>query len=102
MALIGGCHFFIPFFLLLFRGIKRHVVPLAAIAWLVFILHLLDTYWLVMPTFHQEGLDVSWLDFTAPIGVGGLWVGFFLSLLKSAALLPQNDPGLQFAFTYGR
>ena len=41
------------------------------------------------------------LDFAAPIGIGGIWLAFFLSRLKQAALLPQHDPGLQFAFKYG-
>ena len=49
---------------------------------------------------NQRGLAVSWLDFSAPIGVGGLWLSFFLWRLKAAPLLPQNDPGQQFAFSY--
>jgi hypothetical protein len=53
-----------------------------------------------MPSLHQHGVAVNWLDFTAPIGVGGLWLSYFLWQLKSAPLLPQNDPGMQFAFVY--
>jgi hypothetical protein len=32
--------------------------------------------------------------------VGGLWMSYFLRLLKASPLLPQNDPGMQFAFVY--
>ena len=94
-------HFFVPFFLLLFRPMKRHVAPLVTLAVLLFLFHIVDAYWLVMPSLHQNGVVLSWLDFTAPIGVGGIWICYFLSRLKTAALLPQHDPGMQFAFTYG-
>lgn len=93
-------HFFLPFFLLLFRPVKQHATALTIMAAMLFVLHLIDSYWLVMPSLHQEGVRVSWLDFTAPIGIGGLWVAAFLWFLKRAPLLPQQDPGLQFAFKY--
>jgi hypothetical protein len=98
---LGLFHFFVPFYLLLFRTIKRHVLPLTTLAAMLFVAHIVAVYWLVMPAFHHEGLAVSWLDFTAPIGIGGVWLAFFLSRLKAAPLLPQQDPGLQFAFRYG-
>ena len=75
--------------------------PLATLAAILFIAHLIDSYWLVMPALHPTGLAVSWLDFVTPIGLGGLWLSFFLSQLKTAPLLPVNDPGMQFAFVYG-
>jgi hypothetical protein len=98
---LGLFHFFIPFFLLLFRSIKRSVAPVATLAAMIFLMHMVQTYWLVMPALHQEGLEVHWLDFTAPIGIGGLWLAVFVWRLKAAPLLPQHDPGLQFAFVYG-
>ena len=102
VAAIALFHFFLPFFLLLFRAIKKHVRPLATLAGMLFVMHFVETYWLVMPAFHRKGLAVSWMDFTAPIGIGGLWLAFFLSRLKAAPLLPQKDPGMQFAFKYER
>lgn len=93
-------HFFLPFFLLLFRMVKNNIMAMASLAALLFVVHIVDTYWLVMPTLHQQGVAVSWLDFTAPIGVGGLWMAYFFWQLKSAPLLPLNDPGMQFAFVY--
>jgi hypothetical protein len=102
VAAIAGFHFFLPFFLLLFRAMKRRVAALTTLAALLLIMHVVDTYWLVMPTLHQAGVAVSWLDFAAPIGVGGLWLWAFLWHLKAAPLLPQHDPGLQFSFVYVR
>jgi hypothetical protein len=93
--------FFVPFYLLLFRSIKRHIVPLTILAGMLFVLHIVETYWLVMPALHQDRVSVSWMDFTAPLGVGGVWLAFFCSRLKSAPLILLKDPGLQFAFRYG-
>lgn len=97
---VAAFHFFIPFFLLLFRAIKKHAAPLTTLAVLLFVMRIVHTYWLVMPAFHRDGMRVSWMDFTAPLAIGGLWFAFFLSRLKSAPLVPRNDPGLQFAFVY--
>jgi len=94
-------HFFVPFYLLLFRSIKRHIVPLTILAGILFVLHIVETYWLVMPALHQDHVSISWMDFTAPLGVGGVWLAFFCSRLKSAPLILLKDPGLQFAFRYG-
>jgi hypothetical protein len=101
IAALAAFHFFVPFFLLLFRTVKFHVASLTILAALLFVMHIVDAYWLVMPTLHHNGLAISWLDFTAPIGIGGLWLALFIAWLKSAALLPQQDPGVQFAFVYG-
>ena len=102
IAAVALFHFFLPFFLLLFRGIKRRVPAIATLAALLFVVHILDTYWLVMPSLHQDGISLSWMDFTAPIGVGGVWFAYFLWRLKAAPLLPVNDPGMQFAFVYAK
>ncbi len=102
IAFVALFHFFLPFFLLLFRGIKRRVAAIATLSVLLFIVHIVDTYWLVMPSLHQNGVAVNWMDFTAPIGIGGLWVACFLWRLKAAPLLPVKDPGMQFAFVYAK
>lgn len=101
LAALALFHFFLPFFLLLFRPVKKHATALTTMAAMLFLLHIVSIYWLVMPSLHQTGLVVSWLDFAAPLGIGGIWVGVFLWVLKGAPLLPQQDPGLQFAFKYG-
>lgn len=100
VAILALLHFFVPFYLLLFRAVSKHVVPLTSVAAVLFLVHIVSVYWMVMPVLHPTGLDISWLDFAAPIGVGGVWIAVFLSHLKSAPLLLQRDPGLQFAFKY--
>lgn len=101
IAALALFHFFVPFYLLLFRAMKMRLAPLAALAGLLFAMHIVQTYWLVMPAFHRDGIRLSWMDFTAPVGIGGLWVSMFLSRLRAAPLILQKDPGVQFAFRYG-
>jgi hypothetical protein len=101
VAALALFHFFLPFFLLLFRSVKWHVPILASLAALLFVMHLVDVYWMVMPSFHRTGPQFSWLDVSAPVGIGAIWLAFVLWRLKAAALVPQQDPGLQFSFHYG-
>jgi hypothetical protein len=85
-------HFLVPFFLLLSRELKRNVPVLATIAGVIFFAHIVNTYWLIAPSFNQTGIRLHWLDFAAPIGVGGIWIAAFTGRLKSRPLLVQNDP----------
>ena len=90
-------HFFIPFFLLLFRASKRSLRPLAALAGMIFIAHAVNVYWMVLPSFARNGLHLHWMHIAAWLGVGGVWLGLFLMKLKSRALVPLQDPGHQFS-----
>jgi hypothetical protein len=90
-------HFFIPFYLLLFRKIKQSVRMLATIAGLVFFMHMVSVYWFVAPSFYPKGIHISWLDFSAPLGVGGVWVAVFISRLKQGSLVPLNDPRFEYS-----
>ncbi len=85
-------HFFGPFFLLLSRQQKQSRSALAAIAAVMFAAHVVDVWWMITPSFYPHGIHVSWLDFAALLGVGGVWFFFFLRNLQSKSLLPVNDP----------
>ena len=85
-------HFFGPFFLLLSRQMKQTRLALAAIAAVMFIAHVVDVWWMVAPSFFPHGLHVSWLDFTALFGIGGVWLFFFHWNLVRQPLVPVNDP----------
>ena len=47
-------------------------------------------------------LAVHWLDFVAPVAVGGVWVALFLGQLRSRPLLPLGEPALAEAIEQGR
>ena len=88
-------HFALPFLLLLSRDIKRNPGRLAAVAAVIFALRLLDLFWVIAPAFHGTVLRVHWLDLVAPVGIGGVWLAAFVSILKSRPLVPLHDPRLE-------
>ncbi|HEX7051827.1 MAG TPA: hypothetical protein VF188_16595 [Longimicrobiales bacterium] len=94
-ALLVVGHFFIPFFALLSRPLKRRPAALAAIsAWLL-AMHYVDAYWLVLPALHPSALRPHWIDAAAFIGIGGAVVAYGTRLLAAAPLLPRGDPRLE-------
>jgi hypothetical protein len=85
-------HFFGPFFLLLSRQVKKARLALATIAGVMFVAHIIDVWWMIEPSFYPEQIHLSWQNFTALFGVGGVWFFFFARNLESKALVPINDP----------
>ena len=86
-------HFFVPFFLLLSKDLKRNQNLLPKVAmWMIF-MRLVDLYWLTQPEFYRDAMPNS-LDFVLPIALVGLWLGFFAWNLKREPLLPLGDPHL--------
>lgn len=88
-------HFGVPFFILLGRRNKRRADRIATIAAFVVIVHLIEQYWNVEPAFHPDRIFVSWLDFAAPIGLGGIWIALLLWQLGKRPLVPLHDPRLE-------
>ena len=85
-------HFFVPFFILLQRRVKRRLERLSVLAFWMLFISLVDVYWLVVPAFRSEGPRVSPLDIVALIGIGGIWVAAYMGQLKKMPLLPLHDP----------
>lgn len=92
-------HFFVPFFFLLSRHVKRRRVGLALGASYILAMYLLDFYWLILPNFKVEGqheshLHIVWTDIMALVGIGGAFFAVFAFMLKRNRLLAINDPRL--------
>lgn len=95
-------HFALPFVLLLSRDLKRNARRLATIAILIFVMRMIDVFWLVAPEFNRAHFKFSWMDIAAPIALGGLWMAFFIWQLSLRPLLPFNDPNFEEAIEHGR
>jgi hypothetical protein len=95
-------HFALPFGLLLSRSLKRNFKLLAGVAVFIQCMRLVDTYWLVAPDAANGQLAVSWVDFAALLGLGGLWLTYFLGQLGKRPLMSLNDVGLVEALEHGR
>jgi hypothetical protein len=85
-------HFFVPFLLLLQRGVKRRLRTLSIVSALIVILSILDVYWIVVPSWDKVSPHVHLTDIFAFLGIGGLWVAAFFWQLKKLPLLPLHDP----------
>ena len=72
------------------------------VAIMVFIMRFIDLLWLIVPEFHRGQLQFGWMDFVAPIGIGGIWLWYFTWELKKRPLFPFNDPGLEEAIERGK
>jgi len=93
-------HFFVPFFFLMSRTVKRRKgLLLAGAVWMLG-MHFLDLYWCVMPVLQHHGFHVTVLDFTTFLGIGGLFVSAFSWLLVRRALIPVKDPRLPESLAY--
>jgi hypothetical protein len=87
-------HFLIPFLLMLSRGSKRNLRLVGATAVFVLAMHYVDMYWLIMPVFQHHGVQPSWMDLGALLGVGATLGLVFWTRMKSTAIAPVGDPRL--------
>ncbi|HET8646951.1 MAG TPA: hypothetical protein VFO85_15760, partial [Vicinamibacteria bacterium] len=100
-------HFFLPFLMLLSRDLKRDARRLALVAAAVLATRAIDLYWLVAPDApigHQGhgGLHLHWMDLTALLGVGGIWLWAFAWALLRRPLLTVGEPDVRARLLEGR
>src|SRR5829696_4517546 len=72
-------HFAVPFLILLQQDLKRKPMRLAAVAVFILFMRFVDMYFLIGPSPRigehagsHLAFSISWMDFVAPIAVGGL------------------------------
>ena len=109
---IGGLlilfHFAAPFLILLQQDFKRKPKLLATLAIFILLMRAFDYFFLTGPTprinphGHQGAFIVSWMDFVAPIAVGGIWLWFFFGQLRSRPVVPVMDPFFDRAVSHGK
>ena len=92
LAILG---FFLPFFLLLFRNVKRKTRSLLIVTILILLMRLVDMYWTVLPAFGGGKIYLTWMDVALPLGMGGVWFAYFLWQLERMPILPAHDPRME-------
>jgi hypothetical protein len=92
-AIVLILHFFIPFFALLSRDVKRNKAVLPKIAMWLIAMRCLDLFWLTRPEFTSSAWPKLW-DFAALFALGGIWLWFFAFQLKQRPMLPLGEPKL--------
>jgi hypothetical protein len=98
-------HFFAPFFALLSREAKRKAEWVLPIALWILAMRVVDLCWMVLPASSEMGTPRSPLGgivwvLTSMVGVGGVWIAAFAWRLRSAPLIPLNDPRITAALEH--
>ncbi len=92
IQLVG--HFVIPFFGLVSRHVKRHKKALAFWAVYLLVMHYIDLYWLIMPSFDAKQAPWHIMDLLALLGVAGVMIANFGRVASGVNLRPTKDPRL--------
>lgn len=88
-------HFVLPFFVLLARQVKRRARLLTAVAGLIFVVRIVDLFWLIVPAFYPEGLHLHWLDIVLLVAMGAGWLVIFSRQWADHAPVARHDPHLR-------
>lgn len=99
VVLIVG-HLFVPFFLLMGRGLRRNRKMLTISGIVVMVMHWVDHYWLVMPQMDVEGKTFTFsglgilTDIACIVGMIGVYIALFCLVTRNRPLVPLKDPRL--------
>jgi len=93
--------FIVPFLLLLSKHVKRNATLLCGVVAIIIFMRFVDLMWIVMPSYYQRGFRLSWLNFSVPLAIGGLWIATFIRQLRNRPLLPVQAPNLERAIEHG-
>ncbi len=85
--------FIIPFIVLLGRPAKSNFKVLKFVTVLILVSHLIEVFWIVMPTLHAD-FKLHWIDIATFLGFAGIFLGLFFYQFSKNSMIPKNDPKL--------
>ncbi len=90
-------HFIVPFFYLISYEAKTNLKKLKFISIWILCVHLLDLYWLIMPSMsrNDHAYSFSWIDFVFPLIFIGVIMIVFKKVSEKINLVPVRDPKLE-------
>ena len=84
-------HFFVPFFLLLLRGVKERARAIFWVAIVVLLMRVVDLHWVISPMWsHGHEFHMNWFGLISILGIGGIWMFLFIRSLASQSLVPAR------------
>lgn len=86
--------FFIPFFILIFRGSKRNIRLLQVMTIWILFMHYIDINFIIMPTVHKTNFHFGLYDLFTMISFALIFVGGFKFITTRSNLVPLNDSEL--------
>jgi hypothetical protein len=91
--------FAVPYFALLSQESKMDPKRLKIMALWILVAHVIDMYWLVMPTY-DSGVTVGWMELSIPLVASGLAIVVLAYNMKRISLVPIGDPKLERALKF--
>jgi hypothetical protein len=91
-------HFFVPFWFLLSRNVKRRLPLLAAGAACMVVMHVVEVYWVIMPNLGP--LAPNLVDLGCLVGIFGIYLAAVLRGMVDYSLVPVGDPRLPRALEF--
>ncbi len=88
-------HFLVPFFALVSQPSKTNGARLKFMSIWLLVAHLMDLYFLVMPTFSPDGVSLGWIELGFFLLAFGLVFLVFSLKAKTVNLIPIGDPKLK-------
>ncbi len=86
--------FFIPFFILIFRGSKRNIRLLQIMTIWVLFMHYIDINFIIMPTVHKQDFYFGIYDLITMLSFSLIFIGGFKYITSRSNLVPLNDTEL--------
>ena len=94
--------FFVPFLILLQQRLKFQPKILMNVALFILVVRWFDYYWQVAPNlFGDRGLTLHPFNIFPFVGIGGLWIWYFLGQLPGRVLVPVEEPVIKEALADG-
>ncbi|HZZ93787.1 MAG TPA: hypothetical protein VFE23_14595 [Usitatibacter sp.] len=81
--IIVSLHFALPFLILLSRAAKRSPLFMGALAAALLVVHMVQVYWLVIPSVRPDSFSVAWSDPLALVAVAGTWYFLWRRALRA-------------------
>lgn len=94
-------HFFLPFFMLLMRAIKDRASSIAVVTVIILVMRYVAIYWLTAPAHYGTHFRYSWINLASLIGIGGVWLYFFIGQLKGQTIIPIHETWVDEAIREG-
>lgn len=88
-------HFVVPYFAMVSQPSKTNPKRLKFMSIWILMAHIVDLYWLIMPTYSPESAPVSWMEIGFPMLTFGIIVILFGMKAKKENLVAIGDPKLK-------
>jgi hypothetical protein len=100
-ALVVLFHFFLPFFLLLMRGIKDRPQTIGWVTIILLVMRYVTIYWTIAPSWTRDVFHYSIWCVTTLVGIGGIWLWAFIGQLKGQTIIPIHETWVEEAIREG-